>query len=260
MKKVLILISLVFFFISCEDGKNGINGSNSLVKTSIEPKSINCPDGGIKIESGLDKNGNNILENEEVDKIDFICNSIGLNSLIKTTIIPSNDLCENGGIKLETGTDLNRNNELDESEITKTEYICNGANGLGYKQTRLLIYHGGASGGNYSGISSNTRFKLGELTRFDKKDWVEATSIIYNSIVKTDANNRAILELYNDTDNVLIAQSTITAENTEFEILESSNLINNFPNKEITVGLYIKSENNGSSVYFHGKSELIIEQ
>lgn len=263
MKKITLIIATVFL-ISCEDGKdgtNGLDGTQSLIKTTAEPKSSNCADGGIKIETGLDLNGNNILDNDEVNATDYICNSIGFNSLINTEVEPNGITCENGGIKIETGIDENRNDILDEIEIDKTQYICNGLDGLGYQQTRLLIYHGGASGGNFSGISSTTRFKLGELTRFDIRDWENANSIKYNSIVRTtDINNNVILELYNETDNSIISESTITSNNLEFEIIESANLVDNFPEKEITLSLYIRSENNGTSVNFHGKSELIIEQ
>ncbi|WP_422092093.1 DUF7151 family protein [Tenacibaculum ovolyticum] len=260
MKKITLL-AITAFIISCEDGKDGINGINSLIKTTTEQNSSNCENGGVKIEIGIDDNGNNILENNEVNTTEYICNNIGFNSLINTVTEPSGSTCKNGGIKIETGIDENRNDVLDEVEITKTQYICNGLNGLGYQQTRLLIYHGGASGGNFSGISSTSKFKLGELTRFDKRDWNEATSIKYNSIVRTtDSDNKVILELYNDTDNTLIQESELTSNNLEFEIIESINLIDNLPEKEIILSLYIRSENDGVSVNFHGKSELIIEK
>ncbi len=56
------------------DGLNGTNGFNSLVRTIIELPGINCSNGGFKIETGLDINSNGVLESNEIDNIDFICN------------------------------------------------------------------------------------------------------------------------------------------------------------------------------------------
>lgn len=66
-------------------GFNGINGSNgnngaagangliSLVKVSDEPKGDNCSKDGIKVESGLDSNKNNILDSSEVISTSYVC-------------------------------------------------------------------------------------------------------------------------------------------------------------------------------------------
>ena len=55
----------------------------------------------------------------------------GYNSLINTSDESPGDNCENGGIKIEVGLDINRNNILDIDEIdsSQTVYICNGADG-----------------------------------------------------------------------------------------------------------------------------------
>lgn len=54
----------------------------------------------------------------------------GLNTLIKTTAEPAGSNCSNGGIKIETGLDLNENGVLDAGEVnaSQTEYVCNGIN------------------------------------------------------------------------------------------------------------------------------------
>ena len=38
-------------------------------------------------------------------------------------------VCANGGITVESGIDTNGNSILDPSEVTSTQYVCNGANG-----------------------------------------------------------------------------------------------------------------------------------
>lgn len=54
----------------------------------------------------------------------------GIKSLVKISNISSNDNCTNGGQKIETGLDSNRNSLLDPSEVESTNYICNGSNGI----------------------------------------------------------------------------------------------------------------------------------
>jgi uncharacterized protein (TIGR02145 family) len=57
-------------------GPSGADGKTSLVKTSTEAAGINCNTGGIKIESGIDANGNSILETSEINTslTRYICN------------------------------------------------------------------------------------------------------------------------------------------------------------------------------------------
>ena len=53
----------------------------------------------------------------------------GHNSLTITTVEPSGQNCANGGFKVQTGVDSNDNGILDSSEISTTNYVCNGATG-----------------------------------------------------------------------------------------------------------------------------------
>jgi hypothetical protein len=57
-------------------GAAGANGQNTLVKTTSEAAGANCTTGGVKLEYGLDVNGNNILESGEVNAslTKFVCN------------------------------------------------------------------------------------------------------------------------------------------------------------------------------------------
>ncbi len=58
------------------DGKQGKNGAAALLKTTKEPAGKNCEYGGLKIETGVDLNGNGILDSNEINKnsVSFICN------------------------------------------------------------------------------------------------------------------------------------------------------------------------------------------
>jgi hypothetical protein len=57
-------------------GTNGTNGLNSLIKTTTEVAGANCANGGTKIETGLDVNGNGVLEVTEVNasQTKYVCN------------------------------------------------------------------------------------------------------------------------------------------------------------------------------------------
>lgn len=48
-------------------GPPGSNGASALVRLTTEPAGANCPNGGTKVESGVDANGNGALDPGEVD-------------------------------------------------------------------------------------------------------------------------------------------------------------------------------------------------
>jgi hypothetical protein len=58
------------------NGTNGTNGLNALIKTTAEPAGSNCANGGTKIETGLDTDGNGILDAGEINasQTQYVCN------------------------------------------------------------------------------------------------------------------------------------------------------------------------------------------
>lgn len=59
-----------------DDGNNGDNGLNSLVnQTNLLAGDANCEFGGVQIDSGLDSNSNNMLDEAEVTSTSFVCNT-----------------------------------------------------------------------------------------------------------------------------------------------------------------------------------------
>jgi OmcA/MtrC family decaheme c-type cytochrome len=109
-------------------GNPGAAGANSLVKTSVEPAGANCPNGGTKVEVGIDANGNGTLDASEIGAggTSYICNGTGKNALVKTSAEPAGTNCPLGGTRIETGLDANNNGVLDASEINAaaTSYVC----------------------------------------------------------------------------------------------------------------------------------------
>ena len=64
------------------NGTNGTNGLNALIKTTTEPAGANCTNGGTKIETGLDANGNGVLDASEVNasQTQYVCNGFGISN------------------------------------------------------------------------------------------------------------------------------------------------------------------------------------
>jgi len=75
----------------------------------------------------------------------------GLNALIKTTTEPAGSNCANGGTKIETGLDANSNGvlEINEVNLSQTQYVCNGQSSSNNSQIAIGIgdyYDGGLVG------------------------------------------------------------------------------------------------------------------
>ena len=118
------------------NGAAGTNGKNAVSRTSEELPGSNCEYGGIKIEVGIDNNGNGTLEDGEVltQQTKYACNGAdgdnGADALVKVSDEPKGDNCKNNdGIKIEIGIDTDGDGELDENEVTDTKYVCGGKNG-----------------------------------------------------------------------------------------------------------------------------------
>lgn len=112
------------------NGQNGVDATNSLIRVTDELPGDNCPNGGFKIEVGIDANGDGTLAESEVSGTQFICNGLdGAVSLLNIAEEPAGANCSEGGFRVDAGRDTNGNGVLDDSEITDTEYVCNGQDG-----------------------------------------------------------------------------------------------------------------------------------
>jgi hypothetical protein len=100
----------------------------------------NCPSGGITVQSGIDTNGNGVLDPSEVTSTQYVCNGTsGTAALVATTIEPAGANCASGGEMVSAGLDTNGNSILDASEVTTTAYVCNGTNGTNGLNTLVAI-------------------------------------------------------------------------------------------------------------------------
>lgn len=122
-----------------------------LVATMAEPAGTNCAAGGVRIRSGLDTNGNSVLDDGEVKDAVFACNGAPgapgaagspgtvTASLVRTGNEPSGANCAAAGIRIQSGPDTNNNGALEESEVKDTVFACNGTAGTASTATPSLL-------------------------------------------------------------------------------------------------------------------------
>jgi hypothetical protein len=277
---------------------NGIDGNNSLTKITNEVAGTNCENGGLKIDSGIDTNGDGTLDDTEISATAYVCNgNDGNNNLTKITNEAAGTNCENGGLKIDAGVDEDGNGTLDDSEIIATAYTCNGTDGL----VSLVNISDEVSGGNCtsggikieSGLDSNddgvlsseeiqiTRFvcngEVGSELRigfnlsgtssfsttsnliintdgrfvipnFNLDNYVGADSVAIGAMLSTaNTATNCSLELYDVTNNAAISNSLISTNNTsETWVYSSTNFIADLPSGSVNLGLRLSSDNGAS--------------
>ncbi len=159
------------------DGTDGIDGVNNLFETTTEPAGATCAAGGVWVISGPDTNRNDFLDADEIQVEEVICNGMNgtdgvdgadaFNSLVLVTPEAIGLNCATGGQKIQTGIDLDRDGVLDETEVTQTQYVCQGADGANGLQSLVKIMSEAAgancvNGGSKveSGLDANTNAVL----------------------------------------------------------------------------------------------------
>src|SRR4029077_17247309 len=92
------------------NGTEGSNGDNAVVVTATEPGGTNCAHGGVRIDTGLDTDGDGVIDG--VPSTKYVCNgadghdgSDGDDAIVTTTLEPSGPNCAHGGVRIETGSD-----------------------------------------------------------------------------------------------------------------------------------------------------------
>ncbi|MBU1243560.1 hypothetical protein KKD52_09855, partial [Myxococcota bacterium] len=112
------------------DGRPG-TGMNSLVSIMDEAPGTNCEHGGYGLRSGLDLNGDHLLQPSEVENTVYVCDAAdGFSSLIRREDEPAGGNCPFGGQAVMSGQDTDFNGYLDDMEVQNTSYVCHGADGI----------------------------------------------------------------------------------------------------------------------------------
>ena len=117
------------------DGTNGTDGDNALnalVNSTLEPAGLNCVNGGIRIDVGVDNDANGVLETTEIDQTQYVCDGGSSSSTMLTTITspPESMNCDAGGQVISHGLDngeasgIAANGVLESGEIDSSTTVC----------------------------------------------------------------------------------------------------------------------------------------
>jgi hypothetical protein len=115
----------------CSGGNGGDSqsGGMSLVKLLPEEAGAKCSSGGTAVLSGLDSNADGIQGDTEVTSTQYLCNEAdGQNAksyLVKLLPEAAGTNCSRSGTAVLGGIDVNANQQLDSTEVTTTQYVCN---------------------------------------------------------------------------------------------------------------------------------------
>ncbi len=112
-------------------GGSSQSGQMSLVKVLPEEVGAKCASGGIAVLSGLDANADGLQSDTEVTSTQYVCNSEDGNNgktyLVKMLPEAAGPNCPLGGTAVLGGIDVDVDGHLGDTELTTTQYVCNGA-------------------------------------------------------------------------------------------------------------------------------------
>ncbi|WP_430462155.1 DUF7151 family protein [Thalassolituus sp. LLYu03] len=101
-----------------------------------------CPAGGKQLSIGWDDDADGVLSVAEVDESHVLCNGNAEylpSALINTGVEPAGDNCPAGGVKIETGTDDDKDGLLGDDEISSSGYVCNGEAGASFSVASVRL-------------------------------------------------------------------------------------------------------------------------
>src|ERR1044072_5660706 len=84
---ICAFIATICFF-GCD--KQGLPRLSSLIILSDEPPGANCAAGGVKVASGLDANRDNILQDNEIQNVKYVCNGVPISDKQVILYFPAN--------------------------------------------------------------------------------------------------------------------------------------------------------------------------
>jgi len=93
----------------------------TLVRLVAEPTGAHCLLAGTAIESGPDRNGNGVLDDDEVTGVEYAC---GEPLLTRLAAAPPDAQCVAGGVAFLAGRDRNHDGRLEDDEVEQREVAC----------------------------------------------------------------------------------------------------------------------------------------
>jgi len=262
IKKLAGILFSLLILISCGKNENDPAPVPLMELETVAPGD-QCESGGIEVFTGLDADHDGLLGSSEIQNSAIICNGVdgndgetgdegsdGINTLIETDLIPPGEICPAGGLKISTGMDINRNNLLDESEITAVSHICNGVTDV----PRVRIFDFGFTHATFNPlpyIQDWEQFDGALIQFFNILHYPEVDSVAFLAHLNADKYaDICYIQLYDYTNGVEIEESTLSIVETDqsmqdptFEIVSTTeNLLQYLPEEEITLGIRLKTE------------------
>ncbi len=256
--KTRYLCSIIFSMLlnGCE--KEGPEGKKSLIKIVNEPAGENCISGGFKINTGIDLNNNDILDGNEIQSAEYLCNgndgANGIGSLLNVIPEAEGNNCSAGGYKVVSGLDLNINNVLDNDEIQHTEFICN--------NNSMLIHEVSFDFGytTFAGQSTYDWIITGEIRDFNMDNYQNTDSVCFGAYLKSSNSNTACqIELLDVTHNKVINGSLVSTTSTTNEwVNTNNNFIHSMPVGKVTLAIRLSAVPEGDNVVIYSPTLKLI--
>lgn len=95
-----------------------------LTRLEPEPAGGNCIHGGHFVRTGLDRNDNGVLDDDEVSFSEYACVTSIPGVLVRVQDEPPGENCTEGGKVYRAGQDTNGNADLEDSEVSRQVYGC----------------------------------------------------------------------------------------------------------------------------------------
>ncbi len=92
----------------------------ALALSTDEPAGANCAHGGTKLETGIDVNDDGTLEPFEVTSTEYVCVDLSGAELVDVATEPAGSNCAQGGLRVDSGTDLDGDGNLQPGEVVNT--------------------------------------------------------------------------------------------------------------------------------------------
>ncbi|NOK39311.1 leucine-rich repeat domain-containing protein [Corallococcus exercitus] len=89
-----------------------------------EPPGEHCEFGGDAVLTGLDKDRDGELDDAEVTATDYVCDPALPQVRTRARAEPHGAHCALGGQAVQSGLDRNANGQLDDAEVSLTDYVC----------------------------------------------------------------------------------------------------------------------------------------
>ena len=122
-----------------------------------------------------------------------------------------------------------------------------GPTGTTEKQIRIPFYYWGVNT-SYAADSSSKIVSDYTIIKFNIQNYPGADSVIFVANFHGDSAIACTIDLYDLTDSSKLNNSTLTSYYDNYQYFETGNIISSFPNKEITLGMYITFSGKSSTI------------